>query len=65
MTVTVSGRLPEGTAIGETTKKYTFRTTSGGTHTLEFWTFDEMHDGLTQDGYTLFYLIRDGMTPLP
>ena len=65
MTVTVSGRLPEGTAIGETTKKYTFRTTSGGTHTLEFWTFDEMHDGLTQDGCTLFYLIRDGMTPLP
>ena len=36
-----------------------------GTHTLEFWTFDEMHDGLTQDGCTLFYLIRDGMTPLP
>ena len=65
MTVTVSGRLPEGTKPGETTKKYTFRTTSGGTHTLEFWRFDDLHDGLTQDGCTLFYLIRDGMTALP
>ena len=65
MTVTVSGLLPEGTVPAETTKKYTFRTTSGGTHTLEFWRFDDLHDGLTQDGCTLFYLIRDGMTALP
>lgn len=65
LTVTVSGRLPEGTVPGETQKKYTFRTTSGGTHTLAFWPFDALHQGLTQDGYTLFYLIRDGMTELP
>ena len=65
LTVTVSGRLPEGTVPGETQKKYTFRTTSGGTHTLEFWPFDALHQGLTQDGYALFYLIRDRMTELP
>ncbi|MBQ6399619.1 MAG: DUF4340 domain-containing protein [Clostridia bacterium] len=65
MTVTVTGRLPAGVRRGEATKKYTFRTVSGGTHTLEFWPFDGMHDGLTQDGCTMFYLIREGMPPLP
>ena len=46
-------------------KKYTFQTVNGETHTLAFWPFDAMHEGLTQDGCTLFYLIKDGMTPLP
>ena len=65
LTVTVSGRLPEGAAIGETHTKYTFHTLTGGTHTLELSGFDAMHDAVTLDGHTLFYLIHGGMTPLP
>ena len=64
-TVTVSGKLPENTGTGEARKKYTFRTTNGGTHILTLWPFDDLHDGVTLDGHTLFYLIRNGMTELP
>ncbi len=65
LTVTVSGRLPEDWQPGEAHKKYTFRTVSGGTHTVELSNYDGMHDAVTMDGCTLFYLIRDGMTDLP
>ena len=65
LTVTVSGRLPEGYAPGEAHTKYTFRTVSGGTHTVELSDYDGLHDAVTMDGETMFYLIRGGMTGLP
>ena len=65
LTVTVSGRLPEGFTPGEAHTKYTFRTVSGGTHTVELSDYDGIHDAVTLDGDTLFYLIKGGMTELP
>ena len=65
LTVTFSGTLPQGAAWKEPYKKYTFRTQSGGTHTVELSNWDGMHDAVTVDGATLFYLIRGGMTQLP
>ena len=65
LTVTFSGLLPEGAVWQSPYKKYTFRTRSGGTHTLELSDWDGLHDAVTVDGCTLFYLIRGGMTPLP
>ncbi len=70
LTVTFSGRLPENTDMEallakEPYKKYTFRTLSGGTHTVFLRSWDDMHDAVTVDGSTLFYLIKGGMTDLP
>ena len=65
LTVTVSGRLPEGYEPKPAHTKYTFHTVSGGTHTAELSDYDGMHDAVTMDGYTLFYLIKGGMTELP
>ena len=65
LTVTVSGRLPEGTEEKEPHTKYTFRTVSGGTHTVVLSDFDGIHDAVTLDGDTLFYLIHGGMTEMP
>ena len=65
LTVTVSGRLPEGWEKKETHTKYTLRTVSGGTHTIELSDYDGMHDAVTLDGHTYFYLIKGGMTELP
>ena len=65
LTVTVSGRLPEGYEPGTAHTKYTFRTVSGGTHTVELSAFDGMHDAVIMDGHALFYLIKDGMTEMP
>ena len=65
LTVTVSGRLPEDWQLKETHTKYTLRTVSGGTHTIELSDYDGMHDAVTLDGHTLFYLIKGGMTELP
>ena len=65
LTVTFSGRLPEDAVWGPAHTKYAFRTVSGGTHTVELSDFDGMHDAVTVDGHTLFYLIRGGMTELP
>ena len=65
LTVTVSGRLPDGWQVKPAHTKYTFRTVSGGTHTVELSDYDGMHDAVTMDGHTLFYLIKDGMTELP
>ena len=65
LVVTVSGVLPEDAEWGGAHTKYTFRTVSGGTHTLLLSDYDEMHDAVTLDGQTVFYLIRNGMTALP
>ena len=65
LTVTFSGTLPEGAAWKEGYKKYTFRTLSGGTHTVVLSDWDGIHDAVTVDGATRFYLIRGGMTELP
>ena len=63
--VDVSGRLPEGWIKQETEVTYVFSTTTGRTHTLELSPFDAMHDCVTVDGCSLFYLIRGGMTEMP
>ena len=65
LTVTVSGRLPDGWHKKETQIKYTLRTVSGGTHTIELSDYDGMHEAITLDGHTRFYLIKGGMTELP
>ena len=65
LTVTFSGTLPKGAEWKEPYKKYTFRTLSGGTHTVTLSDWDGIHDAVTVDGSALFYLIRDGMTELP
>ena len=65
LVVTVSGTLPRGATWGEAHTKYTFRTVSGGTHTVVLSDFDGIHDAVTLDGDTLFYLIHGGMTEMP
>ena len=60
LTVTVSGKLPKGAEWEEAHTKYTFRTVSGGTHTVELSSWDGMHDAVTMDGETRFYLICRG-----
>ena len=65
LTVTVSGRLPTDWELKETHTRYTFRTVSGGRHTLELSDYDGIHDAVSMDGHTLFYLIKGGMTELP
>ena len=65
LTVTVSGKLPEERQRKPAHTKYTFRTVSGGTHTVELSDYDGMHDAVAMDGHTLFYLIKGGMTDLP
>jgi len=65
LTVTVSGRLPKDREQKEPHTKYTLRTVSGGAHTIELSDYDGMHDAVTLDGHTLFYLIKGGMTELP
>ena len=65
LTVTFSGTLPREAVWEKPYKKYTFRTMSGGTHTVELCSWDGVHDAVTVDGSTLFYLIKGGMTELP
>ena len=65
LTVTVSGKLPEGYEQKEAHTKYTFRTVSGGTHTVALCDYDGIHDAVIMDGCMLFYLIKGGMTELP
>ena len=60
LTVTISGQLPKGAEWGETHTKYAFRTVSGGTHTVELSDWDGMHDAVTMDGETRYYLIQHG-----
>ena len=65
LTVTVSGKLSQDYEPVNVHTKYTFSTVSGRTHTLELSELDQMHDLVTLDGYTRFYLIKQGMTELP
>ncbi len=60
LTVNVSGKLPGGAEWKEAHTTYTFHTVSGGTHTVRFSDWDGMHDAVTLDGETRFYLIRGG-----
>ena len=65
MTVTVSGRFSTDYEPGEAYVKYTFRTVNKRIHTVELSELDDMHDAVTLDGHTRFYLIKGGMTELP
>ncbi len=65
LTVTVSGKLPEDFEPQASHTKYTFRTVSGGTHTVELCDYDGIHDAVIMDGCMIFYLIKHGMTDLP
>ena len=65
LTVTVSGKLSQEYEPANIHTKYTFRTVSGRTHTLELSDLDQMHDLVTLDGCSRFYLIKEGMTELP
>ena len=65
LTVNVSGQLPENWEKRETRETYVFRTLSGRTERVELSGFDAMHDAVTVNGRTLFYLIRGGMGELP
>ncbi len=65
LTVTYSGMLPKNAEWQEPYKKYTFRTLSGGTHIVTLSEWDGIHDAVTVDGSTVFYLIKGGMTDLP
>jgi hypothetical protein len=65
LTVTVSGILKGDYTLREPHTKYTFRTVSAGTHTVELSDYDGMHDAVIMDGHALFYLIKDGMTEMP
>lgn len=58
---TVSGRLPEDWKKQETMIRYTFETLSGKTHVLELSPYDALHDAVTLDGWTLFYLVKNGL----
>ncbi len=60
LTVTVSGKLPEDAKWKEAKTKYTFRSVSGGTHTVTLSDWDGMHDAVTVDGETRFYLFQGG-----
>ena len=60
--VTVSGWLPEGWAPQEAPHTtMIFEALDGEAHTLSLTAFDALHDAVTLDGCTLFYLIRGGM----
>lgn len=63
LTVTVSGRLPEGwTPTHEPHTVFTFEDVLGRVHTVALSRFDALHDAVTVDGCTVFYLIGGGMT---
>lgn len=65
LVVTVGGKLPADWEKQETHTKYSFRSVSGQQHTVELSRFDALHDAVTLDGCTLFYLIRNGIGELP
>ena len=65
LTVTVSGRLKTDYRLKEPHTRYTLNTVSGKTHTVELSDYDGMHDAVTIDGNTVFFLIKNGMTELP
>ena len=65
LVVTVSGRLPADWEKQETETRYVFQSVSGAVHTVELSPWDGIHDAVTLDGETIFYLIQEGMGELP
>lgn len=65
LTVDVSGQLPEGWKKLKTEMTYVFRTLGGRKTIVELSPFDAIHDAVTVDGCSLFYLIRNGMGQMP
>ena len=61
---TVSGQLPEDWKKQKSNIIYTIKTLSGELHTVELSPFDAMHEAVTIDGWTLFYIIKNGLEPL-
>ena len=49
----------------ETETRYVFQSVSGAVHTVELSPWDGIHDAVTLDGETIFYLIQEGMGELP
>ena len=64
LVVTVSGRLPEGWEKKKPERIYTFRTVSGAEHKVELSEYDPMHDAVTVDGETVFYLIKNAFAEI-
>lgn len=61
LTVTVSGRLPDGwRSEQEPHTVWVFEDVDGTTHTVALTVYDAMHDAVTVDGTTVFYLIQGG-----
>ena len=63
--VNVSGTLPQGWKKKETKTKFVFSSGQGKTHTVELSDFDALHDAVTVDGQTLFYLVRNSFDEMP
>ena len=61
-TAKVSGRLPDGwTTTEKPHTTMTFVSNQGQTHVVTLTRFDALHDALSVDGYTLFYIINGGL----
>lgn len=62
MLVTVSGSLPVGwTSEAQPHTVITFETVTGISHTIALTDFDALHDAVTVDGCSAFYLIKGGL----
>ena len=62
LTVNITGKLPADAEIGNAHIKITLRTVNGGAHTIILSDWDGMHDAVTIDGGTLFYITRDSFS---
>ena len=62
LTVNITGKLPADAETGKAHTKITLRTVSGGAHTIILNDWDGMHDAVTIDGGTLFYITRDSFS---
>ena len=62
LTVNITGRLPADAETGNAHTKITLRTVNGGAHTIILSDWDGMHDAVTIDGGTLFYITRDNFS---
>ncbi|MBQ9211233.1 MAG: DUF4340 domain-containing protein [Clostridia bacterium] len=65
LVINVSGTLPAGWQKKSTEISYAFRTLAGKTHTVEMSDFDGLHDAVTVDGRTLYYLIKNSFSEMP
>ncbi len=62
LTVNITGKLPADAEIGNAHTKITLRTVNGGAHTVILSDWDGMHDAVTIDGGTLFYITRNSFS---